>query len=55
LKKVKAIFELDCLVKTAMNEEDIPAEAVECSAMAMNVIQSLYTKLEEKRNYSMYL
>jgi len=38
-----------------MNEEDIPAKAVECSAIAMNVIQSLYAKLEEKRDYSTYL
>jgi len=48
LGKIKAVFELAPL--TVFSGDDIPLEAVDRSAMAMNVLQTLYATVEEKRN-----
>ena len=50
---MKAIFELAPL--TIFSGDDVPIEAVERSAMAMNVLQTLYATVEEKRNKRQWL
>jgi hypothetical protein len=48
LGKIKAVFELTPL--TTFCGENVPIEAVERSAMAMNTLQTFYATVEEKRN-----
>lgn len=48
LAKIKAIFQLSPL--TVLSAHDVPSQAVDSSAIAMNTLQTLYTKVEEKCN-----
>jgi hypothetical protein len=48
LGKIKAVFELAPL--TILSGDDLPVEAIERSAMAMNILQTLYATVEGKRN-----
>lgn len=52
LRKARAQFELKPLVRTFENDDDIPQEAVECSAYAMNTLLTLYASVEAQRNRS---
>jgi len=45
LGKIKAVFELAPL--TVFSGDDIPLEAVDRSAMAMNVLQTLYATVRK--------
>ena len=48
LTKIKAVFQLSPL--TLLAARDVPQEAIECSARAMNVIQTLCGNVENKKN-----
>lgn len=52
LKKIKATFEFKPLKETFGTTDDIPEEAIDSSAMAMNVLLSFCGNTENKRNYS---
>jgi hypothetical protein len=49
---MKAIFELSPL--TILSAQDVPDEAIECSAMAMNTLHTLYVDVENKLNEREY-
>ena len=48
LSKLKAVFQLAPL--SVLSAQDIPAEAIERSILALNTLLSLCSLLEEKRN-----
>jgi len=48
--KIKAVFELKVLTANFKHSDDILTEAIKCSAMAMNIIQSFFGTIENKCN-----
>jgi hypothetical protein len=54
LTKIKAVFELMPLTTTSAHTDDVPSDAVACSCMAMNTIQTFFASVENKRNESGY-
>jgi hypothetical protein len=52
LKKMRAQFELRPLVVNGFNVDDLPPTAVESSTLALNVFQTFFTEVEDKRNES---
>jgi hypothetical protein len=52
LKKMRAQFELKPLISNSFNFDDLPASAIESSALALNIFQMIFTEVESKRNES---
>jgi hypothetical protein len=48
LGKIKAVFQLSPL--TVLSTHDFPTEAIDRSAMAMNILHTFYGTVEKKRN-----
>jgi hypothetical protein len=48
LGKIKAVFQLSPL--TVLSTHDLPTEAIDCSAMAINILHTFYSTVEKKRN-----
>jgi hypothetical protein len=52
LKKMRAQFELKPLISNSFNFDDLPASAIESSALVLNIFQMIFTEVESKRNES---